>query len=111
MERTQSAASETEEAARESESRPPSYTADEFLTGAGSKHAKIMRSAAIELLGAPKPHSITLQWFMLSLRDGHLGLPSDRNSSKVLPFGFNPLRRLYLKTSTGNRRATISFRM
>jgi hypothetical protein len=51
MERTQSAASETEEAARESESRPPSYTADEFLTGAGSKHAQIMRSAAIELLG------------------------------------------------------------
>jgi hypothetical protein len=50
MERTPSAASETEEAARESESRPPSYTADEFLTGAGSKHAQIMRSAAIELL-------------------------------------------------------------
>jgi hypothetical protein len=52
MERTPSAASETEEAAKESESRPPSYTADEFLTGAGSKHAQIMRSAAIELLAA-----------------------------------------------------------
>jgi hypothetical protein len=51
VEQTQSAASETEEAARESESRPPSYAADEFLTGAGSKHALIMRSAAIELLG------------------------------------------------------------
>jgi hypothetical protein len=52
VERTQSAASETEEAAKDSESRPPSYTADEFLTGAWSKHAQIMRSAAIELLGA-----------------------------------------------------------
>jgi hypothetical protein len=51
MERKLSAASETEEAAKDSESRPPSYTADEFLTGAGSKHAQIMRSAAIELLG------------------------------------------------------------
>jgi hypothetical protein len=50
VERTPSAASETEEAAGESESRPRSYTADEFLTGAGSKHAQIMRSAAIELL-------------------------------------------------------------
>ncbi len=50
MERTPSAASETEEAASQSESRQPSYTADEFLTGAGSKHAQIMRSAAIELL-------------------------------------------------------------
>jgi hypothetical protein len=54
MERTQSAASETQEAARESEFRPPYYTADEFLTGAGSKHAQIMRSAAIELLGTSR---------------------------------------------------------
>jgi hypothetical protein len=60
MERAQSAASETEEAAKESESRPPSYTADEFLTGAGSKHAQIMRSAAIELLALAYPHSIML---------------------------------------------------